>query len=79
MIVDACESACRTLTEPTPKRIESLVSNIVMRRLLDDQFDECPLRMSDIRIIQDSVIKSLIAVYHGRIRYPEIATEVRTA
>lgn len=79
MIVDACESACRTLTEPTPKRIESLVSNIVMRRLLDDQFDECPLRMSDIRIIQDSVIKSLIAVYHGRIRYPEIASEVRTA
>jgi len=79
MIVDACESACRTLTEPTPKRIESLVSNIVMRRLLDDQFDECPLRMSDIRLIQDSVIKSLIAVYHGRIRYPEITSEVRTA
>ncbi|WP_437226698.1 HD family phosphohydrolase [Planctomicrobium sp. SH661] len=80
MIVDACESACRTLTEPTPKRIESLVSNIVMRRLLDDQFDECPLRMSDIRIIQDSVIKSLIAVYHGRIRYPEVSSsEVRTA
>lgn len=79
MIVDACESACRTLTEPTPKRIESLVSNIVMRRLLDDQFDECPLRMSDIRIIQDSVIKSLIAVYHGRIRYPEMSGEVRTA
>jgi putative nucleotidyltransferase with HDIG domain len=78
MIVDACESACRTLTEPTPKRIESLVSNIVMRRLLDDQFDECELKMSDIRTIQDSVIKSLIAVYHGRIRYPEMQ-EARTA
>ncbi|WP_175517039.1 HD family phosphohydrolase [Planctomicrobium piriforme] len=78
MIVDACESACRTLTEPTPKRIESLVSNIVMRRLLDDQFDECDLKMSDIRVIQDSVIKSLIAVYHGRIKYPELQ-EARTA
>ncbi len=79
MIVDACESACRTLTEPTPKRIESLVSNIVMRRLLDDQFDECDLKMSDIRVIQDSVTKSLIAVYHGRIRYPDAQPEVRTA
>ncbi|WP_437187201.1 HD family phosphohydrolase [Planctomicrobium sp. SH668] len=79
MIVDACESACRTLTEPTPKRIESLVSNIVMRRLLDDQFDECDLQMSDIRSIQDSVIKSLIAVYHGRIRYPEVTRETQTA
>ncbi len=79
MIVDACESACRTLTEPTPKRIESLVSNIVMRRLLDDQFDECDLKMSDIRNIQDSVIKSLIAVYHGRIRYPGDQQQSRSA
>ncbi|WP_437192039.1 HD family phosphohydrolase [Planctomicrobium sp. SH527] len=78
MITDACESACRTLTEPTPKRIESLVSNIVMRRLLDDQFDECDLKMSDIRMIQDSITKSLIAFYHGRIKYPE-TQEARTA
>ncbi len=71
MIADACESACRTLTEPTPRRIESLVDSIVMRRLLDGQFDECSLKMSDIRMIQDSVIKSLIAIYHGRIKYPD--------
>lgn len=71
MIADACESACRTLTEPTPKRIESLVNGIVMRRLLDGQFDECALLMSDIRKIQDSVIKSLIGIYHGRIKYPD--------
>ncbi|QDT31593.1 HD family phosphohydrolase [Thalassoglobus polymorphus] len=71
MIADACESACRTLTEPTPKRIESLVDGIVMRRLLDGQFDECKLNMSDIRKIQDSVIKSLIGIYHGRIKYPD--------
>lgn len=79
MIADACESACRTLTEPTPKRIESLVSNIVMRRLLDDQFDECPIHMTDVRTIQDSVTKSLIGIYHGRIRYPEALEAARTA
>ena len=73
MIADACESACRTLTEPTPKRIESLVNSIVMKRLLDGQFDECSLLMSDIRKIQDSVIKSLIGIYHGRIKYPDAA------
>ncbi|TWT57992.1 phosphodiesterase [Thalassoglobus neptunius] len=71
MIADACESACRSLTEPTPKRIETLVNDIVMRRLLDGQFDECDLKMSDIRTIQDSVTKSLIGIYHGRIRYPD--------
>lgn len=71
MIVDACESASRTLTEPTPKRLESLVHNIVMRRLMDNQFDECPLTMNQLRQIEESVVKSLIGIYHGRIRYPE--------
>jgi len=70
MISDACESACRTLTEPTPKRIETLVNDIIMRRLLDGQFDESELKMSDINVIKDSIVKSLIGIYHGRIRYP---------
>lgn len=71
MIADCCESACRTLTEPTPKRIESLVHTLVMRRLLDGQFDECDLKMSEIHEIEQSVVKSLIGIYHGRIRYPD--------
>jgi cyclic-di-AMP phosphodiesterase PgpH len=78
MIADACESSCRTLTEPTSKRIETLVHNIVMQRLLDGQFDECPLRMTDLRTVEESVCKSLIGIYHGRIRYPE-AQDARTA
>ena len=78
MIADACESACRALTEPTPKRIESLVQELVMRRLLDGQFDECDLKMSDIRTIQDSVTKSLIGIYHGRIRYPDAKSESKS-
>ncbi|MCB9954014.1 MAG: HDIG domain-containing protein [Planctomycetaceae bacterium] len=71
MIVDACESASRTLTEPTPKRLETLVHNIVMRRLTDGQFDECTLTMKELRTIEESVVKSLIGIYHGRIRYPD--------
>ena len=71
MIADAVESASRTLTDPTPKRLENLVHAITMKKLLDRQFDECSLRLSDIRIIEQSLVKSLIGVYHGRIRYPD--------
>ncbi len=77
MISDACESACRTLTEPTPKRIEGLVNSLIMRRLQDGQFDECDLKMSELHTIQESIVKSLIGIYHGRIRYPD--QESRTA
>ena len=74
MLADAVESASRTLSEPTPKRLETLVHEIAMARLLDGQFDECSLTLREIRIIQDSLTKSLIAIHHGRIKYPEQRT-----
>ncbi len=74
MIADAVESASRTLSEPTPKRIETLVHEIAMKRLLDGQFEECSLTLSEIHAVEESLIKSLIGIYHGRIKYPEQKT-----
>ncbi len=74
MLSDAVEGASRTLTDPTPKRIETLVHNITLKRLLDGQFDESSLKLSEIRTVEASLVKSLIAIYHGRIRYPEART-----
>ena len=73
MIADAVESASRTLSEPTPKRIETLVHDITMKRLLDGQFDECSLTLSEIHAVEESLMKSLIGIYHGRIKYPGTA------
>lgn len=70
MLADAVESASRTLAEPTPARIEGLVDDIAMKRLLDGQFDECGLTLQQLRSIQQSMVKSLTAVYHGRVKYP---------
>lgn len=70
MLADAVESAARSLVDPAPSRIESLVQELAMKRLLDGQFDQCGLTLRELRTIQDSLIKSLIAVYHGRIKYP---------
>ncbi len=71
MLSDAVESASRTLTEPTPKRIQSLVNEITLKRILDGQFDESGLTMTELRVIQKSLVKSLLAVHHGRIKYPD--------
>ncbi len=70
MIADAVESTTRTLTEPTPSRIEQLVRGIARKRLLDNQLDDCDLTLRELRIIEDSLIKSLCAIYHTRITYP---------
>ncbi len=71
MLADAVESASRTLSEPTPQRIKTLVHEITMKRLLDGQFDESLLTLNEIHEIEESLIKSLTAIYHGRIKYPE--------
>ena len=68
------KAPARALVEPTPARIEGLVEEIAMKRLLDGQFDECGLTLKQLRIVRDSLIKSLTAVYHGRVKYPDQRT-----
>jgi len=70
MLADAAESASRTLTEPTPARIAGLVHDIATKRLEDGQFEDCGLTFEDLRLIEQSLVKSLTAVYHGRVKYP---------
>jgi putative nucleotidyltransferase with HDIG domain len=74
MLADAVESASRALKEPTPSRIENLVEEISMKRLLDGQFDESGLTLEEVRKIGESLVKSLTAVYHGRVKYPDQVT-----
>jgi putative nucleotidyltransferase with HDIG domain len=71
MLADACESACRTITELTPTRAEVMVHTIAMKRLQDGQFDECDLTLKELSRIEDSLAKSLAAHHHGRIPYPK--------
>ncbi|MDX2039581.1 MAG: HDIG domain-containing protein [Isosphaeraceae bacterium] len=79
MVADCVESASRTLSEPTPARIEGLVRDLIEKRLRDGQFDECGLTLREISEIRESLIKSIIGIYHVRVRYPEPRSEQRTA
>jgi putative nucleotidyltransferase with HDIG domain len=74
MISDVVESASRALVDPTPSRIENLVHELAMKRLLDGQFDDCGLTLQELHLIEESLVKSLTAVYHGRVKYPEHQT-----
>jgi putative nucleotidyltransferase with HDIG domain len=76
MLADAVESASRSLPTPSPNALRKLVHEMLMKRLLDNQFDESGLTMFELKQIEESLAKSLIAVFHARIRYQE---EVREA
>jgi len=74
MLADAAESACRSLVDPAPARIESVVREVTDRRLQDGQFDESGLSLPQLRTVEQSIVKSLVANYHGRIKYPDQRT-----
>ncbi|MCO6437667.1 MAG: HDIG domain-containing protein [Phycisphaerae bacterium] len=70
MLADGVEGAVRSLKDPTVGRIESTVHNIVQDRLSDGQFGDCDITMREIRLVEESLVKSLCSIYHGRVAYP---------
>jgi putative nucleotidyltransferase with HDIG domain len=72
MMSDAAESSSRALSDPTPASLAKLIHELVLKRLLDGQFEECGLTLTELHRIEESLCKSLIALYHGRIKYPEL-------
>jgi putative nucleotidyltransferase with HDIG domain len=70
MLADAVESSSRALRDPAPGSLRKLVHDLVMKRLLDGQFEESSLTLTDLHLVEQSLSKSLVALYHGRIKYP---------
>jgi membrane-associated HD superfamily phosphohydrolase len=74
MLADAVEAASRTLSDPTPSRIKSLVQRIINDIFLDGQLEECELTLRDLSQIEESFTRILTAIFHQRIDYPLPAT-----
>lgn len=70
-LADSCEAVTRSLAEPGLARIQTVVREVVMDKLLDHQLDDCPLTLGDLTLIQESFVRVLTGIYHGRVKYPE--------
>jgi len=71
MLCDGVEGAVRSLQDPTPGRIEAVVHEIVMARLMDGQLDDCDFTLKELSRVEQSLVRSLCAIHHGRIAYPK--------
>jgi len=71
MLADAVESASRTMKDPSPAHLEHLVHDLIIKRLLDGQLDDCDLTFRELHEAEISFIKVLAGIYHGRIKYPQ--------
>jgi cyclic-di-AMP phosphodiesterase PgpH len=79
MLADVVESSSRALRDPAPGSLRKLVHDLLMKRLLDGQFEESGLTLTELHLVEESLCKSLIALYHSRIKYPEAPGQQRHA
>jgi cyclic-di-AMP phosphodiesterase PgpH len=77
LLADQVEAASKTLTEPTPARIQGLVQKIINNVFADGQLDECELTLKDLHHIAKSFHKILGGIFHQRIQYPQSVEKKR--
>ncbi len=71
MMADSIEAASRTIDKSKPGQVEGLVNEIVREKIIDGQFDECAITLTQIAAIRRSFVFSLNNMLHGRIAYPK--------
>jgi putative nucleotidyltransferase with HDIG domain len=70
MLADICEAATRSLTEPTPNKIQELVRVLVNKVFDDGQLDASELVLKDVTETIRIFNNILVGIYHHRIAYP---------
>jgi len=70
MLADSCEAAARSLAKPDPENIRVIVGKIFDAILSDGQLNECDITLRELNEMRESMIASLVAIYHARIDYP---------
>ncbi len=71
MLADSVEAASRSIADPTHRRLETLIDDIVADRLADGQLDDSDLTFRDLAQIKRTFLSILLGIYHIRVRYPD--------
>lgn len=74
LLADCCEATTRAMamsrgTLPR-EEIEETVDKLLEERVEDGQFDDCDLTFRELRAARDTIVDSLVGIYHPRIAYP---------
>jgi cyclic-di-AMP phosphodiesterase PgpH len=74
LLADCCEATTRAMamsrgTLPR-EEIESTVDALLQERIDDHQFDDSDLTFRELQSSRDTIVESLVGIYHPRIAYP---------
>lgn len=70
MLADGIEAASRTLRDPSPLTIRSVIDKIFDACLDEEQLDETDLTLSDLKAVSEAFFHVLSNIFHRRVDYP---------
>jgi cyclic-di-AMP phosphodiesterase PgpH len=70
MISDSLEAASRSLEIVGEETISELATRLIKEKADDGQFDECLITFEELAIVKQTLIKTLCAFAHSRVKYP---------
>lgn len=71
MLADNVEASTKAIEDPSPKKLEDKIDEVIKKRFMEGELDECDLTLKDLTLIKKSFLKILIGIHHQRIKYPE--------
>jgi putative nucleotidyltransferase with HDIG domain len=71
-VADSIEAASRSIYNPTPQSIRTLVDNIIEGKIKENQFDECRINFQELSNLRQSFFITLLNMLHSRINYDEV-------
>jgi cyclic-di-AMP phosphodiesterase PgpH len=79
MLADAVEAAIRSVAKPSPAKILTSIEDIFLTKINDNQLDDCPLSLEEIKIIKETFLSVFKGIYHMRVDYQQEEPQNLTA
>lgn len=71
MIADSVEAASRSLDKINEESLMDLATRLIKDKADDGQFDNCLLTFEELAIVKSTLVKTLVAYGHSRVKYPQ--------
>lgn len=70
MIADSVEAASRSIDKINEESLMELAGRLIKDKADDGQFDNCLLTFEELAIVKTTLVKTLVAYGHSRVKYP---------
>lgn len=73
MLADAAEALTHVISPAEPERLAAALDEVIRERILDGQFDECPLTFQELQRVREALLEGMVGIQHRRVSYEAVA------